>query len=415
MPAGLARLVHAGISTVDPQVRRRQVLANIFAGIAALNASIHLVANSLHDLAGLMPVHVYNAAMVVFLLLNHRLHRYGALTAAIVALLGIGIGHTFVVFALGTASDLQIYFTLGGFILFLVGPENMRVFAMLFAIAVLLLVASFFFAPEMGFLITDDVAFRKSLSFQAQISTVLMNGLLVTFALTALGRAEKALQREHARSEALLTTILPARIAERLKSSKDRRIADQVEMASVLFVDLAGFTPASQSMEAGDVVRYLDGLFSRFDGACARHGADKLKTIGDAYMAVGGLEGEPRAGAVAVGRLALEMMDIIGDMPPLGGVQLAIRAGVHAGPLTAGIIGDMRMSYDVWGETVNIASRMESHGQTGRIQVTGAFRQLAGSDFLFASRGEIEVKGAGLIETWFLTGRGDDEPVVTGQ
>ena len=351
-----------------------------------------------------MPIHVYNAAMMVFLLLNHRLHRYGALVAAVTALLGIGAGHTFVVFALGTASDLQIYFTLAGFILFLVGPEHMRVFAVLFATAVVLLAGCFFLAPENGFLITGDIAFRRSLSFQSLISTILMNGLLVTFALTALARAEQALKREHARSEALLTTILPARIAERLKASDDRRIADQVDMASVVFVDLSGFTPATRAMAADEVVRYLDALFSRFDAACTRHGADKLKTIGDAYMAVAGLEGDAHAGAVAAGGLTLDMLAIVDAMPPLGGVDLAVRAGIHCGPLTAGIIGDTRMAYDVWGETVNLASRMESHGVAGRIQVSDAFRRLAGSRFVFEPRGAIDIKGAGVVETWFLTG-----------
>ena len=133
-------------------------------------------------------------------------------------------------------------------------------------------------------------------------------------------------------------------------------------------------------------------------------GVDKIKTIGDSYMAVGGLSGDPIQGSRAIGLLALEVLDIIGTAPELGEAKLQMRAGIHAGPVTAGVIGDVRMAYDVWGDTVNVASRMESHGVPGRIHVSAAYRDLAASHFEFEPRGEIEMKSLGVHTTYFLIG-----------
>jgi len=138
------------------------------------------------------------------------------------------------------------------------------------------------------------------------------------------------------------------------------------------------------------------------DAACQRLGVDKIKTIGDCYMAVGGLSGDPLQGSRAIGLLALEFSDIIANAPRLGGAQLQMRAGIHAGPVTAGVIGDARMTYDIWGDTVNVAARMESHGVPGRIHASAAYKELAGSHFSFEPRGEIEVKSLGVHSTYFL-------------
>ncbi|MGE5226454.1 MAG: adenylate/guanylate cyclase domain-containing protein [Planctomycetaceae bacterium] len=214
--------------------------------------------------------------------------------------------------------------------------------------------------------------------------------------------AHAALQAERERSERLLLNVLPAPIAGRLKRDPGV-LADHHEEVTVLFADLAGFTTHSASMPADDLVGLLDEIFSRFDAVADTEGLEKIKTIGDAYMLVGGLP-EPRPDhAQAVARAALAMLrevDAIAARPDRG--WLAIRIGIDTGPAVAGVIGRRKFIYDLWGDTVNTASRMESHGVPGRIQVSARTAEALGSAFALEPRGTIDVKGKGPMETFFL-------------
>jgi adenylate cyclase len=236
------------------------------------------------------------------------------------------------------------------------------------------------------------------------INTIVINAALLFYALSALHRAEIELQDQHERSETLIATVMPPSIAKRLKSGREERIADRIDMLSVMFADLAGFTEAAHGLAPEEVVDFLDGLVRSLDALCEQHGVEKIKTIGDSYMAAGGFDGAAASGAVAVGRLALAMMKDIDRQPPLGGRKLKLRIGIHCGPATAGVIGDTRFSYDVWGDAVNTASRMESHGVPSRIHVSGQFRDLATAAFTFEDRGATDIKSIGETRTFFLIG-----------
>lgn len=404
-PTWIEGILSAGITSSDRLIRRRQRLTNIVAFIAALNAVVHFVTNAIHDFDGLLIVNFYNVAIFLFCVFNHRLHRFGDLVAPVVLIVGIAIGHSFVVFAFGTSSDLHFYFTLAGFSLFLVGIEHIRIFLALYAIGLAAILLAFGFAAEFGFMLPEDLALRRSLSFEAAMNAYLMIGLLVWFALTALFRAEE-------RSDALLASMLPARIVERLRTAPDQRIADRFEGCSVLFVDIAGFTSASRGIPPETVLAWLDRLFSRFDALAERHGIDKIKTVGDSYMAVGGLDGDARRGAIGAGLFAIESLEVVRDMEPLGGHALSARVGLHIGAITAGVIGEVRIAYDVWGETVNVASRLESHGEIGRIHVSADYRDQLHDRFRFEDRGEIEIRSLGTQHTWFLVA--DDAGPVSG-
>jgi adenylate cyclase len=205
---------------------------------------------------------------------------------------------------------------------------------------------------------------------------------------------------------------MPSSIADRLKSGREARIADRMDLLSVMFVDLAGFTRAAHDVPPEEVVAYLDRLVCRFDELSEEFGVEKIKTIGDSYMAAAGLDGLSGSGAVALGRLALAMLKAVADQPALGGRYLGARIGIHCGPATAGIIGDTRFSYDIWGDAVNTASRMESHGEAGRIQVSDAFRQLTARHFVFEERGSIELDGIGAMRAFFLLGPHQDGAVA---
>jgi guanylate cyclase len=241
---------------------------------------------------------------------------------------------------------------------------------------------------------------------------VAVGGALVftLLALFARQRADAlaALRAEQRYAEDLLLNILPGSIAERLKANP-RRIADQIPAASVLFADVVGFTPRSEHLSAAEVVDVLDRLFSHFDELAERQGLEKIKTIGDAYMVAAGVP-EPRPDhAQALARLALAMVSAMAPAGAMGDLGMEIRVGINSGPVVAGVIGRKRFLYDLWGDAVNTAARMESHGTPNRIQVTGATYGLLRDEFVLEPRGTVSVKGKGELQTWYLVGRREVE------
>jgi adenylate cyclase len=220
----------------------------------------------------------------------------------------------------------------------------------------------------------------------------------------ALDREHRLLVAEQERSERLLLNILPAPVADRLKRD-EQVIADGFAEVTVLFADLVEFTRHSQQVTPEQVVAGLNELFSAFDELTRRHGLEKIKTVGDAYMVAGGLPAPRPDHAEAVADLALAMRQEVARHTDPAGQPLQVRIGVDTGPVVAGVIGREKFSYDLWGDTVNTASRMESQGVPGCIQVTDrTYRRLRGR-YRFDRRGPVQVKGKGKLVTWFLVGR----------
>lgn len=214
--------------------------------------------------------------------------------------------------------------------------------------------------------------------------------------------AARAVEIAHRENERLLLNILPEPIAARLRAG-ERVIADRVDEATLLFADIVGFTVLSSRMSPTDVVSLLNDVFSLFDRLVDRYDLEKIKTIGDAYMVVGGLPGQPDHHVERVAAMAIDLCEEVGRVG--GRPELQFRVGIHTGPLIAGVIGVKKFIYDVWGDTVNVASRMESHSIPGRIQVTAAVRDRLAGSFTFEERGIIDVRGKGPMPTWFLVGR----------
>ena len=209
------------------------------------------------------------------------------------------------------------------------------------------------------------------------------------------------LEHEKRRSETLLLNILPQSIVNRMRDG-EMVIADRITEVTILFCDLVGFTALSQELSADRTIDFLGKIFSAFDRLAAGQGVEKIKTIGDAYMVAAGIP-EPQADhAVRIAELAPRMMDAVDTIAAQTGLPLQTRIGIHTGPIVAGVIGTHKFVYDVWGDTVNTASRMESHSLPGRIQVSAATRQALGKRFRFRKRGRIAVKGKGQMETHFL-------------
>jgi adenylate cyclase len=212
------------------------------------------------------------------------------------------------------------------------------------------------------------------------------------------------LEQARTRSDALLRNILPGAVAERLMRG-EQVIADGFDQCTVLFADLVGFVQLASERAPIAVVQLLDDIVSRFDHLVECHGLEKIKTMGDAYMAAAGLP-TPRADhAQAAAEMALDMLTVIEAVRSQSAVALQVRIGIHSGPVVAGIIGTKKFSYDVWGDTVNVASRMQSSSVPGRIQISEATHRLLGDRYAVEARGPTAVKGKGQVQTWFLLAR----------
>jgi guanylate cyclase len=236
----------------------------------------------------------------------------------------------------------------------------------------------------------------------ATIVSVLVSAAIFVYA----GMAYFVRQRDRFQKESddLLHNILPNEIATRLKTDTSM-IADDFPNASVLFADVVGFTPMSANMTPPQLVGLLNSVFSKFDEFVEELSLEKIKTVGDEYMVAAGVPTPRLDHAVPIADLALRIRDHMAENE-FDGHRLTMRIGIHSGPVVAGIIGTHKFSYDLWGDTVNTASRMESEGIPGQIQVSPAtYEVLAGNGYLFEPRGVISVKGKGDMETWLLTGR----------
>jgi class 3 adenylate cyclase len=216
--------------------------------------------------------------------------------------------------------------------------------------------------------------------------------------------AEQALHLEQHKSERLLLNILPKPIAEQLKQFEGS-LAQQFAEATILFADIVGFTPLSAQMRPLELLNLLNEIFSVFDQLAEKHGVEKIKTIGDAYMVAGGLPIPKDNHAEAIAQMALDMQQAIHNFQAQQGKSFQIRIGINTGPVVAGVIGIKKFSYDLWGDAVNVASRMESSGVPGRIQVTAATKERLQDKYLFEERGAIAVKGKGKMITYWLIGR----------
>ena len=245
------------------------------------------------------------------------------------------------------------------------------------------------------------------------VSTMLALNIVVggtiVFTLLALFAKQRqdalvALRSEQDRAESLLLNILPRSIADRLKA-EPQAIADQFTAASVLFADVVDFTPHSEHLPPAEVVGVLDHLFSHFDALAERYGLEKIKTIGDCYMVAAGVPNPRPDHARALAMMALDMLEAMRGGEAMGHLGLELRIGINSGPVVAGVIGRKRFLYDLWGDAVNTASRMESHGTPGRIQITEATYDLLKDEFECEPRGTVAIKGKGDMETWYLTGR----------
>jgi adenylate cyclase len=386
-------------------MRRRRVL-NLDTAMALVVCGVYWIVGLLAG-TGLSRVQAINLVTALIFATVPLLHRFGRLVAPLTFICAAYVSIFAISWTVGTGSGLQFFFLVVVCVVVLqLGIEHIALTATLAAIAAGLTIALEFLVPrDTGV----QPAWANSIGFVITvISSCVMVVATLWYALREIRRAEAAMEVEYDRSEALLANILPGSIAERLKDPAHNIIADKYDDASVLFADIAGFTEQASEIAPDKLIRFLDRLYSDFDALVDKYGLEKIKVSGDSYMVVSGVP-QPRPDHVeALADLALDMADTANGLKDSHGHALPLRIGLATGPVVAGVVGSRRFFYDVWGDAVNIASRMEATDSVGRIQVPEAVYQRLKDDFVLQERGAINVKGKGLMHTWYLVGRKPD-------
>jgi len=394
-----------GASSAESLARRRRVLivaARIGAVVAAFLGVLSVLAGGTGVWIGALAI----LTAPVYLLVVPRLYRFGELHAPLTF---IGIAYfvtTLVTAYLGRGSGDQLYFLVAATLIVLIlGIEHIVLASAVAALGAAINIALQFLVPaDTGVQPqwATDVGFATSV-----ISSWVLVVATIWYAMREIDRAETALADEYQRSESLLANILPAKVAQRLKDPHRDVIADRYDDASVLFADIAGFTQRASDSTPTELVRFLDGLYTDLDTLVDRHGLEKIKTSGDSYMVVSGVP-EPRPDHLeALASLALDMVEAVSELTDPKGQSVPLRIGLAAGPVVAGIVGARKFFYDVWGDAVNVAARMETTDVVGRIQVPQNVYERLKAAFVLEERGMVDVKGKGAMRTWYLVGRRD--------
>jgi adenylate cyclase len=384
----------------DSLTRRRRVL-NIATWITAVVTAgfgaIELMTGRLWYAA------LINAAAALIFAMIPLLHRFGELVAPLALVCTANVLMILVTWRLGTHAVIAYFAMMSALVAALVlGIERIVLACLVVAVtAGITITMIVVFPAHPG--TEPDWALDLGMTISTTASCVMIM-VTVWYALGEIERAKDALEQEYERSESLLTNILPTSIAARLKNPKSTMIADKYDDASVLLADIAGYTERASQTAPADLVEFLNGFYSEVDGLVERHGLEKIKTTGDSYMVVGGVP-RPRPDHLeALARLALALADVASGLTDHAGQNVPIRIGLGVGPVVAGVVGTSRFFYDVWGDAVNVASRMESTGAKGRIQVPQEVYERLKGEFAFEERGAIAIKGKGEMHTWFLVG-----------
>ncbi len=393
----LTRLVEAGTQGYPPETKRRLMILNMIAYLIVVTTLIYGLQQAILDFDRYWPIVYINFAIVVIVAAVPFMHRFGSAAAAVLILVTEYAALIAFVHYLGRESGLHIQyvaFSAGAFVV--LGLARLWLIIPAITIALALHLASWFWFPQSAAAIAAPQDVLDSLYTQAAITTF---GIISAAVFYAFRLAENA----KAETEALLRNILPDTIVERLKAKPAEHVADTFTEASILFADISGFVPLARRLGASETVALLNKLVSMFDDLAERHGVEKIKTIGDAYMVASGVPEPTPDFAHRLARMALAMQDAVEDLRIETGYDITMRMGLATGPVMAGVIGRRKFSYDIWGDAVNLAARLESTSMPGRIHICPASHARLADHFEVEPRGAIEIKGLGPQSTWFLT------------
>ena len=387
----------------DYPTRRRVVMVNQSAVLGTFITSLYALLSAFYAPINFWPLLAASPAFAAgYASVNWLNSRYKHLLARVVLLVVPSVQVSFAAWLFGNDAGIQLYFFVLWTAMFLLYSSTDRWLSIVGGglwISLFLWVQLGFERPHV--VIEEDANFAQILLLVNALGVFTLVGVIVALFYFQIHRTEALLQREYRRSEELLKNILPASVAERLKNGS-QTVADNFTDVTLLFADIVGFTRLAEKLPPHDVVNLLNRVFSQFDLLVERNGLEKIKTIGDEYMLAGGIPLARADHAQAVAKAALQMLEVIKRLNVDMDEPLALRVGMHTGEVVAGVIGSRKFSYDVWGDTVNTASRMQSQGLPGRIQVTEATYELLQNEFELKRRGTLRVRGKGRMPTWFL-------------
>ena len=302
-------------------------------------------------------------------------HRYSDILGGVIVAFSQIVMMFYFLSVLGRDSGIQLNYIIAAAVPFLIFDLSRIKLILAIALSALLFhVATWFLFPADAVELIAEPFLLANLYVNSALTSFCIVAVVAFYAMTLVRRAE-------AQTDALLRNVLPESVADRLMAEPDRAIADSFRQATVLFADLVGFTPLSKGLGAEETVKLLNNIFTEFDRLALKHELEKIKTIGDAYMVAGGIPDPTPYHERKMALFALDMLAKIQDISRSFDSELNLRIGIQTGPVTAGVIGQKKFSYDVWGPTVNLASRMESHGVVGKIHVTAAYKARLEEDF----------------------------------
>jgi adenylate cyclase len=397
----LARLAQAGTQGYPPEIKRRLMILNMIAYLIAITTLVYTLQQIVINDPRYRPVVVINLALFFVMLAVPYMHRFSDIAGAMLIIVTEYIAQIAFTAFLGNTSGLHIQLIViaaAAFVVF--GLQRLWLIIPTIGVGLAVHLAAWFWFPPEKALIAADKEFLNALYVQAAITTF---GLIAASVFYAFRLAEAA----KAETDALLRNILPDSIVERLKLKPADPIADSFPEASILFADISGFVALARRLGAAQTVALLNSIVSEFDALSERHGAEKIKTIGDAYMVAAGVPERVPDHVARLARLALDMQEVLRRLREERELDLNMRIGMASGPIMAGVIGRQKFSYDIWGDAVNLAARLENLSVPGRIHVCPRCRAELDREFVFESRGLVDIKGVGQQETWFLIGPRD--------
>jgi adenylate cyclase len=397
----IGRLSEIGTEGYPPDIKRRLMILNMIAYLIAITTAVYSLQQLSLDYEKYKPIIWINVALVGLAVAVPLSHRINDVAGALVIVVAEYIALLCFTMYLGRSSGVHLqYFVVAAAGFVVLGLQRLWLIVPLIVIALVLHLTAWFRYPESSALIDAEREVINSLYIQAAITTV---GLIAASVYYAFRLAENA----KAETDALLRNILPDSVVERLKSRPTEAIADSFPDASILFADISGFVPLARSLGAEKTVALLNSIVTEFDTLAHRHGVEKIKTIGDAYMVASGVPQHVPDHLHRLARMALDMQSTMQRMRQTSGYNVNVRIGLASGPVMAGVIGRQKFTYDVWGDAVNLAARLEGLSTPGRILLCPRSRERLADTFQLESRGVVEIKGVGAQETWFLVGTKD--------
>ncbi len=394
-------LIEAGTEGYPPDVKRRLMILNMIAYLIAVTTAIYSIQQSFLDYEKYKPIIWINFALVGLAVAVPLSHRISDIAGALFILFAEYAALLCFAMYLGRGSGVQLqYFIIPAAAFVVFGLQRLWLIVPVVFAALFLHLAAWFWFPDSMALIDAEQEVIRSIYVQAAITTV---GLIAASVYYAFRLAENA----KAEIDALLRNILPDPVVERLKARPGEIVADSFEDASILFADISGFVALARRLGAERTVSLLNTIVTEFDALSAHHGVEKIKTIGDAYMVASGIPEPAGDHLERLACMALDMQETLAAVCKRENVDLSIRIGMASGPVMAGVIGRQKFTYDVWGDAVNLASRLEGLSVPGRILLCPRCKGRLKKSFHFESRGVVDIKGVGPQETWFLTGRNE--------